>query len=53
MTTGAQIIIEQIKRLYGNTRVPRATTKADLLAILDEVQQLIDTLDDVEADEEE
>lgn len=53
MTTGAQIIIEQVRRLYGNTRVPRATTKADLVAILDEVQQLIDTLGDVEPEEEE
>jgi hypothetical protein len=52
ITAAAHLIITKIKGLYGNTRVPRHTTKADLIAIREEVQLLIDTLDDVEVGEE-
>lgn len=51
ITAAAEMIIAKIRALYGNTRVSRATTKADLIAMRDEINMLIDTLDDVDPGE--
>ena len=52
MSALRQEILVRIRKLYADSSVARSRTKADLEEIRDEVEQLIETLADVDADEE-